>query len=61
MSDLIAALQRELEGYRRAGKTDRAAQVQVELDRLTGTPRKPARPHRETTVAKRPVETRSKD
>lgn len=42
MSAVTEALLAELEGYKRSGNKDRAAQVQAELDRLAGPVAPPA-------------------
>jgi hypothetical protein len=41
-SDYLRALREELVGYERAGRTDRAEQVQAEIDRVTGAATKRA-------------------
>lgn len=38
-ADRVRALEEELEGYKRSGKTDRAQAVEAELKAAKGTPR----------------------
>lgn len=49
-ADYVRALEFELEGYERFGKSDRAAQVRAELARVTGKPTERSTKPRETAA-----------